>query len=73
MSFTDDAGNEETLTSAPTAAVPAAPTPLTAKIRDAPERHNGTDAFKFRIAFSEDISISYVDFRDHSLKAKGAR
>ena len=62
LSFTDDAGNEETLTSAPTA-----------EIRDAPERHNGTDAFKFRIAFSEDISISYVDFRDHSLKAKGAR
>ena len=71
MSFTDDADNQESLTSAPTAAVAAAPTPLTAEIGHEPASHNGTDAFTFRIAFSEDIAIKYRTFRDHSLKATG--
>ena len=71
VSFTDDADNQESLTSAPTAAVAAAPTPLTAEIGHEPASHNGTDAFTFRIAFSEDIAIKYRTFRDHSLKATG--
>ena len=45
------------------------PTPLTAGFEDTPESHNGTDAFTFRVAFSEAISISYTVFRDHSLEA----
>ena len=71
VSFTDDADNQESLTSAPTAAVAAPPTPLTAEIGHEPASHNGTDAFTFRIAFSEDIAIKYRTFRDHSLKATG--
>ena len=69
VSFTDDADNQESLTSAPTAAVAAAPTPLTTEIGHEPASHNGTDAFTFRIAFSEDIAIKYRTFRDHSLQA----
>ena len=72
VSFTDYDGNEETLTSEETAAVAAAPTPLTAWFKDETETHSGsTDAFTFRIAFSEAIAISYQTFRDHSLEVTG--
>ena len=72
VTFTDDDGNEETLTSEATAAVAAAPTPLTAWFKDETETHSGsTDAFTFRIAFSEAIAISYQTFRDHSLEVTG--
>ena len=66
VSFTDDDYNPEELTSGATAAVE--PAPLTTETSDEPESHNGTDAFTFRIAFSEDISISYTVFRDHSFE-----
>ena len=68
VSFTDNANNTETLTSDATEAVAAAPILLTAWFEETPESHNGTDAFTFRIAFSEDIGISYKVFRDHSLE-----
>ena len=72
MPCTDDDGNEETLTNEATAAVAAAPTPLTAWFKDGTETHSGsTDAFTFRIAFSEAIAISYQTFRDHSLEVTG--
>ena len=67
MAFFDDKSNPETLTSAVTAAVIAAVTPLTAEFRDAPDKHEGTGAFTFYIAFSEPISIGYVTLRDDSL------
>ena len=44
------------------------PTPLTAEFRDAPDKHEGTGTFTFRIAFSEPISIRYVTLRDDSLE-----
>ena len=67
VSFFDDKSNPETLTSAVTAAVIAAVTPLTAEFRDAPDKHLGTGVFTFDIAFSEPISIGYVTLRDDSL------
>ena len=51
VSFSDDAGNDESLTSTSTATVAAA---LTAVIRDAPEIHNGTGDFTFEMRFSEE-------------------
>ncbi len=55
--------------------IPAAPapepTPLTAGFGGTPDSHNGTDAFTFRIAFSDGINISYKTFRDHSLEVTG--
>ena len=66
VSFTDDDYNPEELTSGATAAVE--PAPLTTETSDEPKSHNGTDAFTFRIAFSEDISISYTVFRDDSFE-----
>ncbi len=53
---------------------PAAPAPyleadpLTAGWEEDPGGHNGVDAFTFRIAFSEDISLSAETFREHSLE-----
>ena len=67
VSFTDDRSFQETLTSEATATVTAAVTPLTAGFQDAPDSHDGTGAFTFRIAFSEPISISYATLRDDSL------
>ena len=53
VSFTDDAGNEETLTSAATSEVVSAPLPLTVSLENNPASHNGTDVFTFQIRFSE--------------------
>ena len=49
----------------------AAPAALTASFVQAPAEHGGKTAFKLRIAFSEDISISYRTFRDQSLSVSG--
>ncbi len=66
VSFTDDADNEEILTSEATVAVAAAtaPAPLTAGFQDLPDSHDGSTAFTFRVLFSEDVGISYVNMRD---------
>ena len=66
VTFTDDADNEETLTSEATVAVAAATAsaPLTAAFQDLPDSHDGSTAFTFRVLFSEDVGISYVNMRD---------
>ena len=70
VSFTDDAGNDEQLTSAATGAVAAAVVtpPLTATAHDVPSSHNGQDAFIFELRFSEDPKpdFSYTTVRDHA-------
>ena len=65
VTFTDDADNEETLTSAATVEVSAAASAsLTAAFQDLPDSHDGSTAFTFRVLFSEDVGISYVNMRD---------
>ena len=74
VGFTDDAGHEESLTSAGTAAVAAAAStaePLTARFVQAPAEHDGETAFKLRIAFSEGIAIGFRTFRDQSVSVSG--
>ena len=74
ISFTDDAGNEETLTSTATAAVsaaPPAPVALTAKFLDTPSSHDGQTAFTFELRFSEEFDLSYVTLRDHAFTVTG--
>ena len=66
VTFTDDANNEETLTSEATVAVAAA-APLTAAFQDLPDSHDGSTAFTFRVLFSEDVGVSYVNMRDDAL------
>ena len=66
VSFTDDAGHKESLTSEATAEVEAA---LTAELRNLPESgHNGEDAFTFRILFSEDVTVGYQALKEDSFE-----
>ena len=72
VSFTDDAGNDETLTSAATAAVAAVPLPqLTAVIENAAASHDGESVFTFELRFSEEFDISYRTLRDHAFTVTG--
>ena len=71
VSFTDDAGNEETLTSAATSEVAAAPSLLTVSLESSPASHNGTDVFTFQIRFSEEFKLSFRTLRDHAFAVDG--
>ena len=74
VSFTDDAGNEETLTSEATAAVAAAPAPLTVSLTVvAPTTHDGSSSFTFEIRFSEEpeSDFSYKTLRNHAFTVTG--
>ena len=72
VTFTDDAGNEETLTSAATVEVAAAPVPLTVSVTvSAPASHDGSAEFTFEIEFSEEFGLSYVTLRDHAFNVTG--
>ena len=62
VSYTDDAGNEETLISAPT---------LMASIHAAPSSHDGEAAFTFKLRFSEEFPLSYKMLRDHAFEVTG--
>ncbi len=46
---------------------------LTAEFRDMPETHDGESAFTFRVAFSEDIGISFQALREDAFTVTGGR
>ena len=72
VTFTDDADNEETLTSAATDAVAAAPVPLTVRLKAAaPATHDGSSEFTFEIEFSEEFGISYATLKSHAFNVTG--
>ena len=65
VSFTNDAGNDESLASEAAAAVERPP--LTAQFLDAPSSHDGQAAFTFELRLSfENFKLSYVTLRDHA-------
>ena len=68
VSFTDDADNEETLTSAATVAVTV---PLTASLENTPDSHDGQNVFTFELQFSEKPKLSYRTLRDHAFTVAG--
>ena len=71
VTFTDDAGNAETLTSAASASVAGVPEPITVILENNPASHNGTDEFTFQIRFSEHFKLSYKTLRDHAFTVVG--
>ena len=71
VTFDDDDGNEETLTSAATTEVVVAPSPLTARFEDQPSSHDGQTAFTFELHFSEEFGVSYATLRDHAFSVTG--
>ena len=69
VSFTDDAGHPETLTSRPL---------LTAGVHDVPDSHDGETAFTFELRFSEEPtpdsnSFSYRTLLYHAFTVTGGR
>ena len=67
VSFSDDAGNGEALTSVATVAVAAA-TPLTASFSSVPASHNGSDDFTFELRFSEEFAVGFATLRDDAFE-----
>ena len=49
------------------------PPPLTASFADVPVAHDGESAFRFRLAFSEPIAISYRSLREDAFEVTGGR
>ena len=49
------------------------PPPLTASFVDLPEAHDGESAFRFRLAFSEPIAISFRSLREDAFEVTGGR
>ena len=49
------------------------PAPLTASFEAVPEAHDGESAFRFRVAFSENIGISYRSLREDAFQVAGGR
>ena len=72
VSFTDDRGHDETLTSTATAEVAGTPAePLTASLENKPASHNGVDAFTFELRFSEEVKLSYKTLQNHAFDVTG--
>ncbi len=72
VTFTDDADNEETLTSIATVEVTAAPVPLTVSVTvSAPATHDGSSEFTFEIEFSEEVKLSYATLKNHAFNVTG--
>ena len=72
VTFTDDADNEETLTSEATVEVTAAPVPLTVSVTvSAPASHDGSSEFTFEIEFSEEFGLSYRTLKFHAFNVTG--
>ncbi|WP_420621170.1 hypothetical protein [Candidatus Poriferisodalis sp.] len=69
VSFTDDAANNETLTSSATDEV--APAPLTAWTQNVPTSHDGQSRFSFELKFSEGFGLSYKTLRDKAFTVTG--
>ncbi len=71
VTFTDDAGNEETVTSAPTGRVEARP--LTAEFQGMPAEHDGSRLFSFELVFSENFPgrFPYTTLRDSAFTVTG--
>ena len=54
-------------------AVETGPAPLTASFVGMPEAHDGERAFRFRVAFSEPIAISFRSLREDAFAVSGGR
>ena len=71
VTFDDDAGHTESLTSAATIAVTAKPVPLTASLTSVPATHNGSTKFTFELTFSENVKAGYERIRDEAFTIVG--
>ena len=70
VSFSDDAGNAESLSGDPTSAVKHS---LTVTARNVPAGHDGSSNIKFELVFDHELGpdLSYVTLRDHAFTVTG--
>ena len=72
VTFTDDRGHGETLTSSATDAVAGLPPePLTVSLENEADTHDGETPFTFELRFSEEFNLSYTTLRDHAFTVVG--
>ena len=71
VAFTDDEGNDETLTSAPVHVQPQAPLSGAFDSATLPSEHDGSNTFTFELYFSEEPNLGYEAVRDHVLDVAG--
>ena len=72
VTFTDDADNDESLTSVATDAVAAKPVPLTVSLKTAaPDSHDGSSEFTFEIEFGEEFGLGYATLKNHAFNVTG--
>ena len=71
VTFTDDAGHDESLTSEATATV--GPRLLTASVISKPSLHYGNTVFTFELHFSEDFHLSYLTLKDSAFSITGGQ
>ena len=66
--------DDGTMLSSPLKFTVKGPPPLTASFESVPTSHNGSGEFRFRIAFSEEFSLSYKTLRDdHVFTVEGGK
>ena len=72
VSFTDDRGNDEALTSAATDTVSGQPPePLTVSLENEPTDLDSSGTISFEIRFSEEVELSFKTLRDHAFTVTG--
>ena len=71
MSFTDDDGFEESVTSTSVYVQPASPLYGGFDADTVPDEHNGEEAFTFQVRFSEEPDLTSANVRDHVLTVTG--
>ena len=71
VSFTDDADNEETLTSAATSAVAPRPPLAVSLVFPVASHHGASNVFAFDIRFSEEFPLSYETLKFHAFSVTG--
>ena len=69
VTFTDDGNNQESVTSAATAAVKR---PLTATVKNVPSSHDGERSFALRLIFNEEVDISFRTLQHHAFTVTNA-
>ena len=71
VSFTDDADNDETLTSVATAAVAPRPPLTVSLVFPVASHHGASNVFAFDIRFSEEFPLSYETLKFHAFSVTG--
>ena len=72
VTFTDDRGHGETLTSSATDTVAGLPPePLTVSLENEADTPDGETPFIFELRFSEEFNLSYTTLRDHAFTVVG--